>query len=216
LGGERGETCRVEPFQAEGVVIGSALFLFLLHKHCIKKKFRVCRWLYSLMSGGPIFCVDVVLKSLMTVVKSVSDGLRDEEEVLIIGTQFSNLSTAVDTSATAAYKAWCVFFLFFLLFFGGLASCGCLRPCFFRHLSFLTSPYAIQTYSRRHLSPYRLLHASTSARPAIIAESQPALKFRVNRPRPRSQPARAGRACVLVVFFFTAVRTVVINVFFKD
>jgi hypothetical protein len=37
----------------------------------------------------------------------------------------------------------------------------------------------------------------------IIAESQPALKFRVNRPRPRSQPARAGRACVLVVYFFS-------------
>jgi hypothetical protein len=54
-----------------------------------------------------------------------------------------------------------------------------------------------------------LLSAMTGAglrktsRPAIIAESQPALKFRVNRPRPRSQPARAGRACVLVVYFFS-------------
>jgi hypothetical protein len=60
-----------------------------------------------------------------------------------------------------------------------------------------------------------------TCRPTIIAESQPALKFRVNRPRPRSQPARAGRACVLVVYFFSrqlgqCVRTVVINVFFKD
>jgi hypothetical protein len=45
--------------------------------------------------------------------------------------------------------------------------------------------------------------ATATARPAIIAESQPALKFRVNRPRPRSQPARAGRACVLVVYFFS-------------
>jgi hypothetical protein len=31
-----------------------------------------------------------------------------EEEVLFIGTQFSNLSTAVDTSAAAACNAWCV------------------------------------------------------------------------------------------------------------
>jgi hypothetical protein len=31
--------------------------------------------------------------------------------------------------------------------------------------SFLTSTYDIQTYSRRHLSPYTLLHASTSAPP---------------------------------------------------
>ena len=45
----------------------------------------------------------------------------------------------------------------------GLASCGCLRPCLFRHLSFLTSPCAIWTHSRRHLGPYSRLHASTSA-----------------------------------------------------
>jgi hypothetical protein len=40
-------------------------------------------------------------------------------------------------------------------------------------------------------------------RPTIIAESQPALKFRVNQPRPRSHPARAGRACVLVFYFIS-------------
>jgi hypothetical protein len=57
-------------------------------------------------------------------------------------------------------------------------------------------PYAVP-------SPARSPRGSGSgrARPAIIAESQPALKFRVNRPRLRSQPARAGRACVLVVYF---------------
>jgi hypothetical protein len=55
--------------------------------------------------------------------------------------------------------------VFSFLPFGGLASCGCLRPCLFRHLSFLISPYAIQTYSRRHLSPYSLLRASASAPP---------------------------------------------------
>jgi hypothetical protein len=40
------------------------------------------------------------------------------------------------------------------------------------------------------------------SRHAILGESQPALKFRVNRPRPRSQPARAaGRVCWLFIFF---------------
>jgi hypothetical protein len=79
-----------------------------------------------------------------------------------------------------------------------------------------------------HAMQQRCHHASASARSppwplmprprqacqAILGESQPALKFRVNRPRPRSQPARA--VCVGCLFFFTAVRTVVINVFFKD
>jgi hypothetical protein len=38
-------------------------------------------------------------------------------------------------------------------------------------------------------------------RPAIIAESQPALKVSFNRPRPRSQTARAaGRVCWLFIF----------------
>jgi hypothetical protein len=31
----------------------------------------------TVAAGGPIFCFVVLLKSLMTVVKSVSDGLRD-------------------------------------------------------------------------------------------------------------------------------------------
>jgi len=37
-----------------------------------------------------------------------------EEGVLFIGTQFSNLSTAVDTSAAAACNGVCVFFFLFL------------------------------------------------------------------------------------------------------
>ncbi len=37
---------------------------------------------------------------------------------------------------------------------------------------------------------------------ACYHESQPALKVSFNRPRPRSQPARAGRACVGCLFFF--------------
>jgi hypothetical protein len=53
--------------------------------------------------------------------------------------------------------------------------------------------------------------ATTSIRPVSIAESQPALKVSFNRPRPRSQPARAGgpgrraRGCPACSFFFTAI-----------
>ena len=51
------------------------------------------------------------------------------------------------------------------------------------------------------------------SRPAILAESQPALKFRVNRPKTKhlSRPGPPG-VCVGCLFFFT----VVINVFFKN
>ena len=38
--------------------------------------------LMTVAAGGPIFCFDVLLKSLMTVVKSVSDGLRHWSERL--------------------------------------------------------------------------------------------------------------------------------------
>jgi hypothetical protein len=45
------------------------------------------------------------------------------------------------------------------------------------------------------------------ARHVIDSESQPALKFRVNRPRPRSQPARAaGCVCWLFYQFFVSAR----------
>ncbi len=43
-----------------------------------------------------------------------------------------------------------------------------------------------------------------AARPVSIAESQPALKVSFNRPRPRSQPARAaGRVVARLVYFFS-------------
>jgi hypothetical protein len=65
----------------------------------------------------------------------------------------------VDTSAAAECNAWCMCVFFFSFFLEASAFCGCLRPCLFRHLSFITSPYTIQTYSRRHL--YSLLHGDT-------------------------------------------------------
>jgi hypothetical protein len=78
------------------------------------------------------------------------------------------------------------------------------------------------THVHTHVSPHRprlVVSLAHVLRPVIIAESQPALKVSFNRPRPRSQPARANPkpgVCVGCLFFFTAVRTVVINVFFKD
>jgi len=60
-------------------------------------------------------------------------------------------------------------------------------------------------------------HSADVCLDSILAESQPALKVSFNRTRPRSQQARAGRACVLVVYFFSRqLGQVVINVFFKD
>jgi hypothetical protein len=51
-------------------------------------------------------------------------------------------------------------------------------------------------------------YAPSSSRPVIGAESRPALKVSFNRPRPRSQPARAaGRVCFGLcagcLFFFS-------------
>ena len=50
--------------------------------------------------------------------------------------------------------------------------------------------------------------AGCKARPVSIAESQLALKVSFNRPRPRSQPARA--VCAGCLFFFTAVHTLML------
>ena len=56
-----------------------------------------------------------------------------------------------------------------------------------------------------------VLRLGAPGRPVSIAESQPALKVSFNRPRPRSQPARAGgpgrraRGCPACLFLFTAI-----------
>jgi hypothetical protein len=90
-----------------------------------------------------------------------------EEEVLFIGTQFSNLSTAVDTSAAAACNAWCVcvFFFFSSFFFW--------RPRILRMSPPLSFPAPQLSHFALHHpdllqappQPYSLLHASTSAPP---------------------------------------------------
>ena len=95
---------------------------------------------------------------------SPSAGARGVVEIACT-TQTRELSAGCSTVELEVVTEVAVCVCFFFLFFGGLASCGGLCPCLFRHLSFLTSPLAIQTYSRSHLSPYSLLHASTSAPP---------------------------------------------------
>ena len=85
-----------------------------------------------------------------------------EEEVLFIGTQFSNLSTAVDTSAAAACNAWCVCVCFFFW-----------RPLIMRMSPPLSFPAPQLSHFALHHpdllqappQPYSLLHASTSAPP---------------------------------------------------
>jgi hypothetical protein len=52
----------------------------------------------TVAAGGPIFCFVVLLKSLMTVVKSVSDGLRHWSERLRAETQ-RNLDRPLRISA---------------------------------------------------------------------------------------------------------------------
>jgi hypothetical protein len=48
-------------------------------KHWARQRWFRLKSLLTVAAGGPIFCFVVLLKSLMTVVKSVSDGLRDCE-----------------------------------------------------------------------------------------------------------------------------------------
>ena len=75
-------------------------------------------------------------------------------EVLFIGTQFSNLSTAVDTSAAAACNAWCVcvFFPSFYLFFEA------------SHPADVSAPvYSGSSAFSLRLTPSRLTPGATSA-----------------------------------------------------
>jgi hypothetical protein len=86
--------------------------------------------------------------------------------VLFIGTQFSNLYTAVDTPARGRVVVCLVFVCLvfvckYVLGHSRVSQPLNLRLCLLRHLGFLTSPYAFPTYSRRHLNSFRLLRLST-------------------------------------------------------
>jgi hypothetical protein len=86
--------------------------------------------------------------------------------VLFIGTQFSNLYTAVDTPARGRVVVCLVFVYLVFVYKYVLGHSRVSQPlnlwlCLLRHLGFLTSPYASPTCRRRRLNSYRLLRRST-------------------------------------------------------
>jgi hypothetical protein len=90
-----------------------------------------------------------------------------KERVLFIGTQFSNLYTAVDTPARGRVVVCLVFVFKYVLGHSRVSQPLNLRLCLLRHLCFLTSPHASPTCCRRRLNSYRLLRRSTPGPPPI-------------------------------------------------
>jgi hypothetical protein len=107
-------------------------------------------------------------KSLLTglqPVGQVKGCVEDRESVLFIGTQFSNLYTAVDTPARGRVVVCLVFVCLVFVCKYVLGHSRVFQPlnlllCLLRHLGFLTSPYASPTCRRRRLNSYRLLRRS--------------------------------------------------------
>jgi hypothetical protein len=96
----------------------------------------------------------------------------NRECVLFIGTQFSNLYTAVDTPARVRVGVCVVFVCLvfackYVLGHSRVSQPLNLRLCLLRHLGFLTSPYASPTCNRRRLNSYRLLRHFTPDPPPI-------------------------------------------------
>ena len=87
------------------------------------------------------------------------------ERVLFIGTQFSNLYTAVDTPARGRVGVCVVFVCKYVLGHSRVSQPLNLRLCLLRHFGFLTSPHAFPTCRRRRLNSYRLLRRSTPGPP---------------------------------------------------
>jgi hypothetical protein len=90
----------------------------------------------------------------------------ERECVLFIGTQFSNLYTAVDTLAmdrvvVCLLSVSLVFVCKYVLGHSRVSQPLNLRLRLLWHLGFLTSPYASPTCRRRRLNSYRLLRHST-------------------------------------------------------
>jgi hypothetical protein len=89
------------------------------------------------------------------------------ERVLFIGTQFSNLYTAVDTPARGRVVVCLVFVCKYVLGRSRVSQPLNLRLCLLWHLGFLTSPHASPTCCRRRLNSDRLLRRSTPGPPPI-------------------------------------------------
>ncbi len=87
------------------------------------------------------------------------------ESVLFIGTQFSNLCTAVDTPARGRVGVCVVFVCKYVLGHSRVSQPLNLWLCLLQHFGFLTSQHASPTCRRRRLTSYRLLHRSTPGTP---------------------------------------------------
>jgi hypothetical protein len=99
--------------------------------------------------------------------------MLNRESVLFIGTQFSNLYTAVDTPAMSHVVVCLVFLCLVFVCKYVLGHSRVSQPlnlllCLLRHLGFLTSPHASPTCRRRRLNSYRLLRRSTPDPPPIL------------------------------------------------
>jgi len=85
--------------------------------------------------------------------------------MLFIGTQFSNLYTAVDTPARGRVGVCVVFVCKYVLGRSRVSQPLNLRLCLLRHFGFLTSPHASPPCRGRRLNSYRLLRRSTPGPP---------------------------------------------------
>jgi hypothetical protein len=99
--------------------------------------------------------------------------MSDVKRVWFIGTQFSNLYTAVDTPAMGRVVV-CLVFVYlvfvckYVLGHSRVSEPLNLRLYLLLHLGFLTSPHASPTCRRRRLYSYRLLRRSTPGPPPIL------------------------------------------------
>jgi hypothetical protein len=112
------------------------------------------------------------LPLLSSLARGVGAGSDVRESMLFIGTQFSNLYTAVDTPARVRVVVCMVFVCLvcvckYVLGHSRVSQPLNLRLCLLRHLGFLTSPYASPTCRRRLLNSYSLFRRFTPDPPSI-------------------------------------------------
>ena len=105
----------------------------------------------------------ILAKAVRTVY--LRNAVTFQERVLFIGTQFSNLYTAVDTPARDRVGVCVVFVCKYVLGHSRVSQPLNLRLCLLQHFGFLTSPHASPTCRRRRLTSYRLLCRSTPGPP---------------------------------------------------
>ena len=105
----------------------------------------------------------ILAKAVRTVY--LRNAVTFQERVLFIGTQFSNLYTAVDMPARGRVGVCVVFVCKYVLGHSRVSQPLNLRLCLLRPFGFLTLPHASPTYRRRRLNSYRLLRCPTPGPP---------------------------------------------------